>query len=963
MLADGPVDTVTWPDRAPGSTLIECEERNDAGAAARGPSLPARRPRRRRQKKLDEFRKFKAASTTALGQLEDAVPVRAVWIDARKVKVGQLKLFLGFFGPDRRQGVDTVALVDVTTGAAVSTYKGPNAKAAVGDFVSHNQYPRGQVKLDWRFQRDNDVVDAATTHDDDVKFREWLSQLATAGALAGLAATGVGAPIAATLLLGASAAAGGALAVADLRDELRKSDPDSLKVAIDVATIGASLVGGGAAARSFAAGVAGGAAAMEVAASSATAGGRFFLYAGFSADAIQAVLVNAESARQLVTMLNDKSIPETKRLEAIVAFLAQLAISGALLGISGRGLRVAEANCERVFGRDVARALSSGAKHQLGNLPETALQQLSKADRGRLEDIGAFLATDPTAARRLADRHPDLIGSALLHESLTTMKALETSLLRTRLGLGPAAAMKGANVFTTTGVVIDAEVFKARALGARDRISANLFPTQKGSTGVLKSARTTLEGAGFEGVRYEGRVVLKAGGEQPVLVNVRRATPDELTKLGAIHGSDTGPARYGPFEPDPTSQNRLKVDVLVHEEIAEVDCTALVANEMEEIFQRVSLGAAKDANQAIASVMKPGSLPGAPATAHDRSMAKLYVSHLEELQLPTDPATRARLRSQLDALIPSMGLDEAVNFNAKSQLLVDSLSRPNKNQPPGFLLDEFRDLRGRAGATVRAAQAAPLEAGSLTDELIGHLLTGVFEGGKINGCHSTDALEQLITSASGRKLIAIEDLRGTAPGGQTVRVWRIWEAPTGKKAPKADPVRNASGSFDDNGWLPFADPKTTSDNVDLMLHHVDEALTNWANSGFTGVAPVRWARTSSLRRRPTTPEWSVWWTTSPRTGSARCSTTRRIWRGALRHRNLPDHAMTCWTAPAPPSSSAAGRCRCSRPRDRRVPDRRSGGRRAEPVDGPVGARDRGPAGRGGGRLPRRRDGREGPDRP
>ena len=36
---------------------------------------------------------------------------------------------------------------------------------------------------------------------------------------------------------------------------------------------------------------------------------------------------------------------------------------------------------------------------------------------------------------------------------------------------------------------------------------------------------------------------------------------------------------------------------------------------------------------------------------------------------------------------------------------------------------------------------------------------------------------------------------------------------------------------------PVADPKTTSDNVDLMLRHVDEALTNWANSGFTGVGP------------------------------------------------------------------------------------------------------------------------------
>jgi len=145
--------------------------------------------------------------------------------------------------------------------------------------------------------------------------------------------------------------------------------------------------------------------------------------------------------------------------------------------------------------------------------------------------------------------------------------------------------------------------------------------------------------------------------------------------------------------------------------------------------------------------------------------------------------------------------------------MVESLSRPNKNQPPGFLLDEFRGLRGRAGGAVRAARPAPLEAGSLTDELIGHLLTGVFEGGKINGCHSTDALEQLITAASGRKLIAIEDLRGAAPGGQTVRVWRIWEAPTGKKAPKTEPARNAAGGFDDDGWIPSPirrRPATTS---------------------------------------------------------------------------------------------------------------------------------------------------------
>ena len=91
-----------------------------------------------------------------------------------------------------------------------------------------------------------------------------------------------------------------------------------------------------------------------------------------------------------------------------------------------------------------------------------------------------------------------------------------------------------------------------------------------------------------------------------------------------------------------------------------------------------------------------------------------------------------------------MGLDEAVNFNAKSQMLVESLSKGNKNQPPRFLLDEFGELRGRTGTTVRATRPAPLEAGALTDELVGHLLTGVFEGGKINGCHSTDALEQLM---------------------------------------------------------------------------------------------------------------------------------------------------------------------------------------------------------------------------
>lgn len=827
VLAVGAVDTVTWPDLAVGSTLIECEERNDGGQRLAGQRYLHVVLGAADQKKLDEFRRFKAASATALGQLEDVEPIRAVWIDVRKVKVGPLRLYLGFFAPDRRRGVDTVALVDVTTGAAVSTYKGRNAAAAVDDFVRNNQYPRGHVKLDWRFGRDNDVVEAATTHDDDVKFREWLSQLATAGALAGLAATGVGAPIAATLLLGASAAAGGALAVADLRDELRKSNPDSLKVAVDVATIGASLVSGGAAARSFAAGVAGGTAAMEVAASTATSGGRFFLYAGFSTDAVQAVLVNAEGARQLIALLGDKAIPETKRLEAVVAFLAQLAVTGALLGVSGRGLRAAEANCARVFGRDVAGALSAGAKHQLGNLPEAALQQLRKADRGRLEDIGAFLAKDPTGARRLADRHPDLIGSALLHESLTTTRALEDSLLRTRLGRGPAAAMRGANVFSTTKVPIDVNAFQARALAARERVTLNLFPEGPNAPGRLRGSRTS---ADFVGVKFEGKVRLVAGGEQGVRVNVRTASPAELENMGAIHGADTGPARVGPFGNDPDVPGQTLVDVFIHENIADADCAALVATELEEIFQRVSRGGINDPNQGIASVMRPGSLPGAPATAHDRSMAKLYVAHLEEFNRGQPDHT---LRAQLDALIPSMGLDETVNWNAKSQLLVESLTSPVKDLPPAFLLRELEELRARAGGTFRARFPAAAGAGSLTDELVGHLLTGVFEGGRINGCHTTEAFEQLITNASGRRLVAIETRQGKV-GSQTVREWQVWEAPMSAPRPPNEPTL-----ANDNGWTRHGAPKTTSDDVGLMLQDVDEALANWANAGFGGVTQGR----------------------------------------------------------------------------------------------------------------------------
>lgn len=284
-------------------------------------------------RQVERFRDYLGDVSQGIDQIETGqeVAIRAAYV--RQESAAQTSLAL-FIGPDASDP-SRVKLVDLTPGASRIEYGGRDAAGALDAFDRGNSYPHGQILLEIP---QNDAGIPPQTREIEPNGRSFLQGAADNLGWASLGLAGLGllaltnpiTAVAAPYLFVASAGSGGISAGLSLADELQQANPSGIRVAIDVAGLASSILGGAAAFRAIRQG-----AAVTL----ASQGGRFLIYSGFTADAISGVLVSVEGVDQINQILNAEGLSPRQQADAIARILANLAVNAGLLAYGAQDLR------------------------------------------------------------------------------------------------------------------------------------------------------------------------------------------------------------------------------------------------------------------------------------------------------------------------------------------------------------------------------------------------------------------------------------------------------------------------------------------------------------------------------------------------------------------------------------------------------------------------------------------------
>jgi hypothetical protein len=240
-----------------------------------------------------------------------------------------LNLFIGTDAADPKR----VKLMDLTPGAEHREFSGANAEEAVQAFDDGNEYPKGKILFEIPQNKSGIApMKRWIETDGETSLSTWASRggLAALGlGLAGVAATLIpGAQVAAPYLFISAAAAGAAASAASITNELRKENPSTVNITIDVLMIASSVLGAGAA---FGTAIKG--------TFIATKAGRFLIYTGFALDAGGGVLIGAQGVSTINATLGDDKLSRDEKIARITRILANLALQGGLLIYGAKNLK------------------------------------------------------------------------------------------------------------------------------------------------------------------------------------------------------------------------------------------------------------------------------------------------------------------------------------------------------------------------------------------------------------------------------------------------------------------------------------------------------------------------------------------------------------------------------------------------------------------------------------------------
>ena len=203
---------------------------------------------------LAKWQAYMKRSDAAIGKIADKkeVGLRAAYVNRETGQTMPLQLYVGPSTADPKK----VVLVDLLPGVDKVEYSGDSIDAALSDFDTNNSYPKGTIKLEVP-SNSSGIPGRAKTLDTkgESAWALWSSRVGWASigfVVAGVVAAAIpgGQPVAAALFIaaGATGATAGSLS---LYDRLQKAEPSPTGIALDVASIAASIIGGAGAIRAL----------------------------------------------------------------------------------------------------------------------------------------------------------------------------------------------------------------------------------------------------------------------------------------------------------------------------------------------------------------------------------------------------------------------------------------------------------------------------------------------------------------------------------------------------------------------------------------------------------------------------------------------------------------------------------------------------------------------------------------
>ncbi len=318
------------------------------------------------------------------------VGVKAVLVEGKTGKTFPLNLFIGSDATDPKR----VKLMDLTPGAEHREFGGANAEEAVQAFDGGNEYPKGKILFEIPQNKSGIApMKRWIETDGETSLSTWASRggMAALGlGLAGVAATLIpGAQVAAPYLFVAAAAAGAAASAASITNELRKENPSTVNITIDVLMIASSVLGAGAAFGTALKGT-----------FIATKAGRFLMYTGFALDAGGGVLIGAQGVSTINATLGDEKLSRDEKIARITRILANLALQGGLLIYGARNLKGTKPPTE-------GGLETRGYKPQPGERTQTQAQYKAQQSATRATSTLAEIIPDAQKRARLQALVPD----------------------------------------------------------------------------------------------------------------------------------------------------------------------------------------------------------------------------------------------------------------------------------------------------------------------------------------------------------------------------------------------------------------------------------------------------------------------------------------------------------------------------------------------------------------------------
>jgi hypothetical protein len=321
------------------------------------------------------------------------IGLRAVYINRETGERVPLQLYAGPAAGDPNR----IMLADLLPGVGRVEYGGATIDDALNDFDNGNAYPVGSIQLEVPANRSGIPTRSRTlTTRGESLWSTWSHRIGWASL--GLAAAGVvaavipgGQPVAAAFFI-AAAGAGVASGSLSLYDRLQQAEPSPVGIALDVAGIAASVVGGATAFRALRVGTA-------LTFTGAT--GRFLFYSGFATNAVSGLLITVEGVEEISRIL-DSQMPQGEKIGAIVRILTNLVVQGSLLALSVRDTNQLRRRVAAMIGEEAAGALQVDVLHSLNLLDDDALRALRGLPQQRLLVVAEITRTNPATAARLA---------------------------------------------------------------------------------------------------------------------------------------------------------------------------------------------------------------------------------------------------------------------------------------------------------------------------------------------------------------------------------------------------------------------------------------------------------------------------------------------------------------------------------------------------------------------------------